>query len=107
MYKRQDIDWLLGHVPDNTDSAYFSNAEVERLKQEYIKHLDVITFTEELIISTSEHSARVEELEKKLELSHKEILSMSQDFKSALESVEQRMLERLYSSEYLQQEPSP
>lgn len=49
---KEDIDWLLGHVPDSTDVAYFSNSEVERLKSEYIKNLSVITFKDEIIIKS-------------------------------------------------------
>ncbi|MCK5016898.1 MAG: tyrosine-type recombinase/integrase, partial [Candidatus Peribacteraceae bacterium] len=49
--KKDDVDALLGHVPDGTDQAYFSN-DIDILKEKYIKHLPAITLAETIEINT-------------------------------------------------------
>lgn len=51
---KSDIDWCLGHVPDDTDKAYFDTSEVERIKEEYITHLAALAINEDIIIETAD-----------------------------------------------------
>lgn len=51
---KNDIDWLLGHAPDDTDLAYFDNSEIERIKNEYIRNLAALAITKDIIIETAD-----------------------------------------------------
>lgn len=59
------VNWLLGHTPDVTDSAYFFKS-VDELKRDYIDHLPFLTFQDEIVIRSldTEDAIRLNELEK-------------------------------------------
>ena len=55
--EKDKVDWLIGHSPDDTDSAYFNYEDVEKLKGEYIKYLPAITLAETIEINTVDAEA--------------------------------------------------
>ena len=101
---KDDVDWLLGHIPNHMDIAYFGDAEIERLKKEYIKHLPAITFKEEIVI----RSLSTEDAEK---LAHQEIIIQNnakelEVLKNAVEILlEDKAKNEIESQRYLERHP--
>lgn len=104
---RDDVDSLLGHVPDGTDQAYFGN-DIDILKEKYIKHLPAITLAETIEINTVDaeqfeaQAAELAELraaQKKSEEREKERdaqMAEMQEFKESLiEAKVKEMLEKV------------
>lgn len=90
---KDDVDSLLGHVPDGTDQAYFGS-DIDILKEKYIKHLPAITLAETIEIITPD----AEQFEKQAaELAEiKAQLADMQEFKESLiEAKVKEMLERI------------
>lgn len=99
---KDDVDWLLGHVPNHMNLAYFGDAEIERLKKEYIKHLPSITFKDEIVIRSlsTEDAEKLAEQEIIIQNNAKELEGLKNAVKILLdhnakkEAEEQRHLER-------------
>ncbi|MCD4841191.1 MAG: site-specific integrase [Methanosarcinales archaeon] len=99
---KDDVDWLLGHIPNHMDIAYFGDAEIERLKKEYIKHLPAIIFKEEIIIRSlsTEDAEKLAQQEIIIQNNAKELEGLKNAVKILLEhnakkeAEEQRYLER-------------
>ena len=85
---RDDVDWLLGHIPNQMDIAYFGDAEIERLKKEYIKHLPAITFKEEIVIRSlsTEDAEKLAEQEKTIQDQGKELDDLKKAFELFLKN---------------------
>lgn len=62
--EKSQVDWLIGHVPDDVDSAYFNYEDVEKLKGEYIKYLPNICILQDIIINTAEKDLIEQQAEK-------------------------------------------
>jgi len=99
---KDDVDWLLGHIPNHMDIAYFGDAEIERLKKEYIEHLPAITFKEEIVIRSlsTEDAEKLAQQEiiiqnnaKELEVLKNAVKILLED-KAKNETESQRYLER-------------
>ena len=84
---KDDVDSLLGHVPDGTDQAYFST-DIEKLKKKYIKHLSSITLKEEIVIRSlsTEDAEKLSQQEKIIQNQGKELEDLKKTFKLFLEN---------------------
>lgn len=84
---KDDVDALLGHVPDGTDQAYFGN-DIDILKEKYIKHLPAITFKEEIVIRSlsTEDAEKLAEQEKTIQDQGKELDDLKKAFELFLKN---------------------
>ena len=102
------VDYMMGHTLSATDRAYFEQNS-NKLKELYVKHLHSVTIEAEIhnILSpeANEDLKKLQtenmKLKKQQKLAHEKITEMSQTFQEALDNVEQRVLEKLYSAKKL------